>query len=176
MNKWRQDVERWLASEHASENDPEEKAVQAFAQVFQALPRLDADPEFADRVVRAVWRAERHRRLTHRLVHVAALLLVTLGGITIGYGAIDYAGGWLPRTVVTIAAPGVVWGINVMRAGVMAWLMVARVSAAVGTSLAAPENAVALLGMGLIGITALYALGRLVPSAPSEVVSLEVRT
>jgi hypothetical protein len=191
MSMWRPEVEQWLASEQTAENATEESAseehswegegldeaaAKAFALVFQALPRLEPGSALTDRVVRAVQRAERRRRLTHRLGLVAALLLVTLAGVAMGYGAIGYAGGWLPKAIGAVTVPGLLGVITVMRAGVTAWLMVAGIGTALGTALATPESAAALLGMGLLGISALFALGRLLPGGPGTVTSVEART
>lgn len=191
MSMWRPEVEQWLASEQAGENATEENAseengwndegldeaaAKAFAQVFQALPRIEPDSALTDRVIRAVLRAEHRRRLTRRLGLVAALLLVTLAGLAMGYGAIGYAGGWLPKAVGAVTAPGLLGVITVMRAGVTAWLIIAGMGMALASALATPENAAMLLGMGLLGISALFALGRLMPGASGTVTSVEART
>lgn len=173
MDMWRPDAERWLASEHEGQEDAAEAA---FAQAFQALPRIEPRADFADRVVSAVWRVERRRHRAVQWAQGAAALLVMAAGLAIGYAAIDYAGAWMATTGAAVASRGVVWFMAMAGAGVTWWSVVARVGAGMDTVLATPQNTAALLALELLGMLALWGLRRLLPSEQNTVDSVEART
>jgi len=173
MDMWRRDAKQWLANEQEGQDDAAEGA---FARVFRVLPRIEPTVNFADRVVRAAWLAERRRRRTSRLAQVAAVLLVTVAGAAIGYAAIEYAGGWMAAAVAGIASRGVIRFVALVRVGVKSWSVVARVGTGVGAGLATPQNTLALLAMELLGILALFGLQRLLPDGPGTVGAVEART
>jgi hypothetical protein len=173
MDPWRRDAEQWLASEQQGQDDAAEEA---FTRVFQALPRIEPRADFADRVVRGVWLAERRRRRTGQLARIAAVLLVTVAGVAIGYAAIDYTGTWILEAVAGVTSRGVSGFIALVRVGVKSWSVVAGIGNGVGTALATPENTVALLAMELLGLLALFGLQRLLPDKLSTVSSVEART
>jgi hypothetical protein len=173
MDPWRRDAEQWLASEQEGQDDAAERA---FTRVFQALPRIEPRADFADRVVRAAWLAERRRRRTGQLARLAAVLLVAVTGVAIGYAAIDYTGTWILEAVAGVASHGVSGFIALVRVGVTSWSVVAGIGNGVGTALAIPQNAVALLVMELLGLLALFGLQRLLPGRLSPTTSVEART
>ena len=95
MDTWRTSAKTWLASEHDGQ---EEAAEQAFARAVQALPRVGPRADFTDRVVGAVWSAERRRRRTVRWAQGVAALLVVAVGFAVGFAAVDDVGAWLATT------------------------------------------------------------------------------
>jgi hypothetical protein len=172
MDLWRRDAEEWLASEQEGQDDAAEGAL---TRVFQALPRIEPRADFADQVVRAAWRVKGSRRPTRRLAQLAAALLVTVAGVAIGYAALDYAGTWILEAVAGAASRGVIRFVGLVRVGVTSWSVVAGVGNGVGTALATPENATAVLVMELLGILALFGLQRLLPDTPTSGRSVEAR-
>lgn len=158
MDTWRTDAERWLASEQEGQEDVAEAA---FAQTFQALPRIEPSADFADRVVAAVWHAHGRRQRRRRWAQRIAALLVIAVGLAIGYTAIDYVDGSMATAGTAIASRVVLRLMVVASAGAWWWSLLARIGEGMNTALGTAQNMAALLALELIGMLALWTLRRL---------------
>jgi len=173
MDMRRRDIEQWLMSERAGADDAAEGA---FARIVQALPRIEPRADFVDRVGRAVWLAEQHRRRAAQRARLTVGLLVTCAGLAIGIAAIDYLGLWIAEAVASLTSRGVVGFLALLHTAVKSWSLVARIGADVGTVVAMPANTMALLTIELIGLLGVFGLRRLLHHEPGTRSSLEART
>jgi hypothetical protein len=154
----RDNLERWLASEHQGDDDIAEAA---FARAVQTLPRIEARPGFADRVVALAWRLERRRRMTVRLAWLAACLLLGAGASSVAYAVLAPRAAWLAEASAAILARSVAAFAAAAGLGLQWWSLSARIAATVQSVLATPQNTIALLGIELLGIVAFIGLKQL---------------
>jgi hypothetical protein len=161
MAHWRTQTEHWLSSEEQGLDDA---ADAAFAQVFSALPAADPSPDFVQRTAAAAWRARARERRIVAAAGLAASILIVFAAAAAGYGLFDVAGGWLLTTAATTVTNASVSVIVAVTTAVQWWFATARAGSAVAGIMATPQSAVALLGIELVGIVALYMLQRLLRS------------
>ena len=158
----REQVERWLLSEAAGDEDAAEVA---FAQLFTALPKASPTAGFVDRTVFAVLRLRSRRR---RLVALAwaASLLVAVGGGLLAYVAAPHLGQWTIKTVAFATGRSVPWLIAYTSVALDWWWIVAHVGGRIALAVATPVRASALVGIELIGILAFFALQKIARAEP----------
>ena len=152
------DVERWLARE---ERGDEQGAESAFAHLLAAVPRIEPQPGFSERVGAATWRRRQRQRVMARAARAAALLLAASGGVAASWMALLYAGPWLLTSGAAMASGSLVGIVAGVVAGFEWWAAGARVAVVMGETLAHRETAGALLAVEVVGATALYALHQL---------------
>ena len=157
------DLERWLAAESAGDDLAAEAA---FGALFQALPRVSPSPGFAERVVMELREARREPE-TGRVTWVgkaALAIAVALAGVAAGFLPLlrriplDLPG---PADILAAAAHGVAWIAGWLGAGLDVWGTLARISGAIGTAIATPQIATAMMGSAIVSALALYTLHHL---------------
>lgn len=161
MAHWRTHTEHWLSSEQQGLDDA---ADAAFAQVFSALPAVEPSSDFVQRAAAAAWRARARYRRTVAVAGLAASILVVLTAAAAAYGVFGIAGGWLVTTAATMVTNAAVSVIVAATTAVEWWFATARAGSAVAGVIATPQSVVALLGIELVGVVALYMLQRLLRS------------
>ena len=158
MGRWRTSTEQWLLSE---QQDLDDAADAAFAQAFAALPDVEPSAGFVQRATEAAWLArERQRRIVGLGALAASVPMVVAVGAA-AYGMFGLPGGWLVAGAATLATNSAVSFIVAVSTAVEWWLATARASSAVAGIMTTPQSAVALLGIELVGLGALYMLQRL---------------
>ena len=158
MGRWRTSTDQWLLSEH---HDLDDAADAAFVQVFAALPTVEPSASFVQRATEAAWLARTRQRRTVGLGALAASIATVLVLGTAAYGMFGLPGGWLVAAAATLATNSAVSFIVAVSTAVEWWLATARASSAVAGTMTTPQSAVALLGIELVGLGALYMLQRL---------------
>lgn len=157
------DLERWLAAESAGDDLAAEAA---FGALFQTLPRVAPSPGFAERVVMELREAQREPE-TGRATWVgkaALAIAMALAGVAAGFLPLlrriplDVPG---PAEIVSAAAHGLAWIAGWLGAGLDVWGTLARLGGAIGTAVATPQIATAMMGSALVSAVALYTLHHL---------------
>jgi hypothetical protein len=158
MGRWRRHLETWLAAE---QEDHDDAAEAAFADVFTALPPLEPSPAFVARTVEAAWAARVRRRwVTGLVVAAAAVLLVGASGVAL-FVAI---GGGATRllTIATALASGSFLSLLTAGATLTGWSAAAvDAGAVVATAIANPYSVAALTAIELVAAAVLVMLHRL---------------
>ena len=154
MGRWQENTEHWLSSEEQGLDDA---ADAAFQHVFAAVRAVEPSSDFVRRTVEAAWRARTRRR---RIVLVSGLAASVLVALT-AYGIFGIAGGRLLSIAAAVATNFAASLVAVGTTTVEWWFAFARASSAVAGIVAAPQNAIVLLSIELVGIAALYMLQRL---------------
>ncbi len=158
-------VREWL---DADRRDADEEADAAFAQLFAAVPRLDAPPTFARRVARRARRAAvaaRRRTWTRGRVGASAGLgALALAALFVAITSLaSFLVTRLPQ-LVTMAAQAFIWLMVAIDNGLGLWGVVVRVARALGSAVATPQMTVGLIVIEVVGGAALFALYRLLAS------------
>ena len=152
----RTQLERWLAEE-ASGHD--EAADAAFAHLFAAVPRSEPTPAFVEQAVASAlrWRARRRRLVA--IAWAAVVLLVTIGSITAYYASPRLASAAIKA--VTFASGHVIpWLVAYTKVALEWWWTLGRVGTVIVSAVMTPARGVAIVGVELVGILALFALLR----------------
>ena len=146
---------QWLAAEDGGSDDAAEAA---FAHLFAAVPRVQASPAFAQEAVHAArqWRA---RRRWLMFAAAAAILLVVSGSL-VGYGLAPQIARSMIKGLAFVSSRGVPWLVAYTTVAVDWWWMLGRVGGTLTTALITPARLVAIVGVELVGLLALYALRR----------------
>ena len=147
--EWR----RWAAAEAEGRHD---EADAAFGALFKAVPVRAAAGALNEHVAEAVARvAVRQARLA-RAVAVAGSVF----GVALAIGLLLQ----LPRLLrasLDLSVSAIVWLALAFDRGLDAWTIVAQIGRTVGSVIVAPPVTLALIGLGLIALAALYALHRM---------------
>jgi hypothetical protein len=154
----REELERWLLSEEAGQDDA---ADAAFAHLFAAVPKVEPGAEFVQRTFAEVWRLRARRRRVAALAWAAAIV-VTAAGSLAAYVAAAPAGAWAVKSGVLAMSHGMPWVFAYATEAVNLWWAVARIGSDIAGAIATPPRAAALMGVELVGISAFFALQRLV--------------
>ena len=152
----RKQLERWLAEE-ASGHD--EGADAAFAHLFAAVSRVEPTAAFVEQAVTSAlrWRARRRRLMA--IAWTAVVLLVTIGSITAYYASPRLAAAAIKA--VTFSSGHVIpWLVAYTKVAMEWWWTLGRVGTVIVSAVMTPGRAVAIVGVELVGILALFALLR----------------
>lgn len=153
LREWR----RWT---DADADGREDEAEAGFRAVFRSVPMLTPGAGLTDRLVHAVARAAERRTRRTRLAGLAA---VVAGGL----GAVIAILPHLPRLlfhVVNLAVSATLWIVQAFERGVEIWSALAQLGRAAGAAMTIPAVTLWLVGVELLGVTALYALHRVLTS------------
>lgn len=150
LREWR----RWVRAEDEAR---EEVADAAFRAVFQALPRIPAEPGFADRVMRGVQLASERRARRARAAVVSAVAASAVTGVLLLVAAVAFFPRLLLRSV-DLAVEATLWIVSAVDRGLDIWAILAQFGRAMAAIVAAPEVTLALVAVGLVGVGALYGL------------------
>jgi hypothetical protein len=158
----REQLERWLLSEEAGHDDA---ADAAFAHLFAAVPKVEPGAEFVQRTFAAVWRVRARRRRVAMLVTAlawAAAVVVSAAGSLAVYMAAVPAGAWAVKTGVLVMSHGMPWLFAYATEAVNLSWAIARIGSQIAGAIVTPPRAAALVGVELVGLSAFFALRRLV--------------
>ncbi len=157
MRQWRTSTLDWLSYE---QRGLDAAADEAFAHVFAALPAIEPSGPFAQHAVDAAWRARAHRRRAIALAGLAASMAVTgTAGATV-YGVLGLKG-WLLTTIATVATSSAVSALMTVATVLDWWSAAARAGSMVTSVVVLSQGIAALVAIELVGVAAVYALGRL---------------
>jgi ActR/RegA family two-component response regulator len=172
----REQLERWLASEAAGQDDAAAAAADsladdaadaaadaAFAHLFAAMPRIEPRAEFIGRTVTEVGRMRaRHRRILALgwVATIATIVLVVAGAVT-AYVASPRVATSIIKALAFAGGHGVPWLVAYTTVAMDWWWTLARVGGAVASELVTPARIVAIVGIELVGILAFFALQRI---------------
>jgi hypothetical protein len=158
MGRWRKHLETWLAAE---QEDRDDAAEAAFADVFTALAPLEPSPPFVAQTVEAAWAARGRRRwVTGLAVAATAMLLVGASGIAL-YVAIG-GGAMRLLTRATALASSSLLSLLTAGATLAGWSATAvDAGTVVATAIANPYSVAALTAIELVAAAVLVVLHRL---------------
>ena len=149
LRDWR----RWVDAEREGRS---EDADAAFRAVFHAVPTHLPGDALTGRVVQTVARAAaRQARLAKLAAATGAVVAVAL---TI---AVLLQLPRFLRAMVEFSVRTVIWTILAFERGLDAWTILVQAARAVGAVLLAPQVTIAMMGLGLLAVGALYALNRM---------------
>ena len=152
----REQLERWLAEEAGGQ---EEAAETALAHLFVAVPRIEPTPAFVDRAVTSAFRWRARRRRLMAFAWAALLVLMTIGVATAYYASPRLAAGAIKG--VTFSSSHVIpWLVAYTRVAMEWWWTLGRVGTVIVSAVMTPARTVAIVGVELVGILALFALLR----------------
>ena len=154
----REQLERWLASEAAGQEDA---ADAAFAHLFAAVPKVEPRAEFVELTAARVW-AERARRRRFAVLGWAAAVVIAAAGSLAGYAAAAPAGAWAIKTGIQLMSHAMPWLFAYATEAMNLWWVAARVGNHLALAIATPPRAAGLVAVELVGIFAFFALQRLV--------------
>lgn len=152
----REQLEQWLAEE-ASGHD--EAADAAFAHLFAALPRIEPKPAFVEQAVTSAlrWRARRRRLMV--VTWSTVVLLVTTGAFVAFYASPRLAAAAI-KAITFTSSHVIPWLVAYAKVAMEWWWTIGRVGTVIVSAVVTPERAVAIVGVELVGILALFALLR----------------
>lgn len=155
-NMDRKQLEQWLADE-ASGHD--EAADAAFAHLFAAVPKIEPRTAFVEQAVTSAlrWRARRRRAMA--VVGAAVAGLITTGTATAYYASPQLAAAAI-KAVTFTSGHVIPWLVAYTKVAMEWWWTLGRVGTVVVSAVLTPERAVAIVGVELVGILALFALLR----------------
>jgi hypothetical protein len=153
----RKQLERWLVEEESGQ-DPAADA--AFAQLFTAMPRLEATPAFVERAVTAAWRWRARRRRLVAMAWAAAAVLVA-AGVLAAYLASPTVAPMFIKTLAFVSGRAVPWFVAYATVAMHWWLTLVHVGGVIVSALMTPARAAALVGVELFGLLAFFALQRI---------------
>jgi len=153
----RKQLERWLAEEESGQ-DPAADA--AFAQLFTAMPRLEATPAFVEQAVTAAWRWRARRRRLVATAWAAAAVLVA-AGVLAAYLASPTVAPMFIKTLAFFSGRAVPWFVAYATVAMHWWLTLVHVGGVIVSALVTPARAAALVGVELFGLLAFFALQRI---------------
>ena len=153
----RKQLERWLAEEESGQ-DPAADA--AFAQLFTAMPRLEATPAFVEQAVTAAWRWRARRRRLVAMAWAAAAVLVA-AGVLAAYLASPTVAPMFIKTLAFVSGRAVPWFVAYATVAMHWWLTLVHVGGVIVSALVTPARAAALVGVELFGLLAFFALQRI---------------
>jgi hypothetical protein len=158
MAGWRSRMDNWLSLQ---QQDLDEAADAALAEVFAALPPVEPSPDFVQRAVAAAWAEHARARRTALLAGAAAAALVALTSAAVAYTVFGMAGGWLLTTAAAALSGSAVTLLDAASTAVQWWLATVRIGDAVAAVVTRPVGAAAVVTIELMGAVALYTLRRL---------------
>ncbi len=144
----------WVAAEHSG---LDEKADTAFRAVFAAVPVAQPDERFAARVAVATAMAARRQAFLLRAAVAAGGIVSVL--LTV---ALLLQVPRLIRAALDLVVGAVVSSSLAFSRGLDAWTVLGGIARAIGSVVVTPQGTVALSGLGLVAIGALYGLHRMV--------------
>ena len=148
----------WLQREAAAD---EESAEAAFANLYAAVGRVDARPEFIARTATLAWQVRVRRRHLARLAWVTAALAVI--GVAAGAAAMAApATVWVVKTMASAISNAAPWLVAYATEAISLWSFAARIAGPLATALGSPAAASVLVGVELVGMLTLYALHRVI--------------
>jgi hypothetical protein len=160
----RRKTREWL---HAEQEGREDIAELTFARLMSELPPIEPSEAFVAAVVHHAMQVHARRQMVHRLARIAAIVLVcavsiaavwVLGSVALG----ALAGG------TALLSDGLLWLVRSAGAGIKWWSLAARVGGAIGDSLITPRTATAIVTIELLGMSAIYALHRVLRNEGSS--------
>jgi hypothetical protein len=151
-------MDNWLSLQ---EQDLDEPADRALAEVFAALPPVEPSPDFVQRAVAAAWAEQARTRRTALFAGVGAAALVALAAVAVAYTVFGIASGWLLTTTAAALSGSAITLLDGAATAVQWWLATVRVGDAVAAIVTRPAGAAALVTIELMGAVALYTLRRL---------------
>ena len=153
----REQLERWLFSEEAGQDDAAEAE---FAQLFTGFPRVEPGADFVQRTITEVWRMRARRRRILALGWAATMILVVAGAVT-AYLASPQLATSVIKALAFASGRSVPWLVAYTTVAMDWWWTLARVGGAVAAALTTPARLVAIVGVELVGILAFFALQRI---------------
>ena len=153
----RKQLERWLAEEESGQDTA---ADAAFAQLFTAMPRLEATPAFVEQAVTAAWRWRARRRRLVAMGWAAAAVLVA-AGVLAAYLASPTVAPMFIKTLAFVSGRAVPWLVAYATVAMHWWLTLVHVGGVIVSALVTPARAAALVGVELFGLLAFFALQRI---------------
>lgn len=148
---------QWLQAE---QDGLEELAERMFASLLAEMPAIEPSGDFVDRVVKAAWRARTRRlRLARVVLAVSALLLGTVSVWSIYALSVPAS---LGARVAVALSRGLVWLLTSVSDGTRWWWIAERIGTAVSDAITVPSTAVAIAGVEMIGLLAIYAFQQLI--------------
>jgi hypothetical protein len=152
----RKQLERWLEEEAGGQD---EAADAAFAHLFAAVPRIEPTPAFVDRAVTSALRWRTRRRRLMAFAWAALLVLITIGVASAYYASPRLAAGAI-KGVTFISGHVIPWLVAYTKVAMEWWWTLGRVGTVIVSAVVTPARAVAIVGVELVGILALFALLR----------------
>jgi anti-sigma factor RsiW len=152
----RRQLEQWLAEE-ASGHD--EAADAAFSQLFAAVPRVEPTPAFVEQAVTVALRWRTRRRRLIAVAWTTVVLLLTTGALTAYYASPRLAAAAI-KAVTFTSSHVIPWLVAYTKVAMEWWWTIGRVGTVIVSAVVTPERAVAIVGVELVGILALFALLR----------------
>jgi hypothetical protein len=153
----REQLERWLAEE-ASGQDAAADA--AFAHLFAAVPKVQANPAFVEQAVTAAWRWRVRRRRLVAFAWVATVLLV-VAGVGLAYFGAPRLVTSLIKAMAFVSGRAVPWLVAYTTVAMGWWWTLGHVGGVIASAVMTPARVVAVVGVELVGILAFYALQRI---------------
>ena len=150
-------LDRWLAAE---QQDDGTAAEEAFAAVFQTLPRVEPGDRFATLAAAAVRRARARRRVIAVTVRAAVAVVVGVAGLAVAYASSGLVLGALVRALVW-GSEALAWVFVTFNDGMTWWAVAARAGASLTGALGSPASILAVVAAEAAAASALYLLGRL---------------
>ena len=152
----RKQLERWLAEEASGQD---EAADAAFAHLFAAVPRTEPTTAFVEQTVNSAlrWRARRRRLMA--ITWAAVVVLLTIGSVAAYYASPRLASAAI-KTFTFTSSHVVPWLVAYTRVAMEWWWTLGRVGTVIVSAVMTPGRAVAIVGVELVGILALFALLR----------------
>jgi len=151
------ELERWLDAEGDGEDDA---ADAAFAQLFTAVPRVEATPAFIERTVVATWQWRTRRRRLVAFGWAAAVALV-VAGAAMAYLASPLAATPLIKGIAFVSGRSLPWMVAYARVAMDWWWTLGHVGGVVAAALVTPARVTAIVGVELVGLLAFFALQRI---------------
>ena len=152
----RKQLEHWLAAE---EDGHDEAADAAFGHLFAAVPRIEPTPRFVEQAVTGALRWRARRRLLIAFAWAALVVLIATGVVTAYYASPRLAAAAIAG--LTFASGHVIpWLVAYTKVAIEWWWTIGRVGTVVVSAVMTPARAVAIVGVELVGILALFALLR----------------
>ena len=149
LRDWR----RWAEAEREGRS---EDADRAFRGVFHAVPAYLPGDGSTGRVAQTIARAAaRQARLAKLAAAIGAVVAVALSIAVVLQ---------LPRILraaLQFSVRVVIWTILAFERGLDTWTILAQAARAIGAVLLAPQVTIAMAGLGLLAVGALYALNRM---------------
>lgn len=154
----------WLDAEQEGREDLAELT---FARLMSELRPIEPSEAFVGAVVHQAMRVHARRRMVQQLARVAAVILIAGVSIATMLALSSVAVGALGRGT-ALLSDGLLWLVSSAGDGVKWWSLAARVGGAIGESLITPRTAAAIVTIELLGVSAIYALHRVLRNEGSS--------
>lgn len=149
---------QWLQAE---QDGHEELAERMFASLMAEMPVIEPSGDFAGRVVKAAWRARiRRHRLARVVLAVSGPLLIAVSVWSIY--ALSVPAASLGARVAVALSRGLVWVLTSVSETARWWWIAGQIGTAVSDTITVPSTAVAIAGVEMIGLLAIYAFRQLI--------------